>query len=145
MYLHPEEVPSAIKRYQDEILRVLTVLETHLQNREWCVPRIRMLVFQRTHLQKLILFNETGSLGSNVLSQTSRCCLTISSTLHAFCPKASPSRIDIPLFGHGNAACVHGHPSQRQSRNVRFKCASSLTLSRFSEMREHAWNRSCQT
>ncbi|KZT36008.1 glutathione S-transferase [Sistotremastrum suecicum HHB10207 ss-3] len=37
LYLHPEEVPSAITRYQDEILRVLSVLEKHLQNREWMV------------------------------------------------------------------------------------------------------------
>jgi glutathione S-transferase len=37
IYLHPEEVPSAIRRYQDEILRVLSVLETHLQGREWIV------------------------------------------------------------------------------------------------------------
>lgn len=35
MFVHPEEVPSAIKRYQDEIQRVLSVLETHLQDREW--------------------------------------------------------------------------------------------------------------
>jgi glutathione S-transferase len=35
MYLHPEEVPSAITRYQDEILRVLSVLEGHLKDREW--------------------------------------------------------------------------------------------------------------
>ncbi|RYP19572.1 hypothetical protein DL765_003299 [Monosporascus sp. GIB2] len=37
IYLHPEEVPSAIQRYQAEILRVLGVLETHLQGREWIV------------------------------------------------------------------------------------------------------------
>jgi glutathione S-transferase len=37
LYLHPEEVPSAIERYQNEILRVLSVLEGHLTNREWYV------------------------------------------------------------------------------------------------------------
>ncbi|KAH7309841.1 glutathione S-transferase [Stachybotrys elegans] len=37
IYLHPEEIPSAIQRYQNEILRVLGVLEKHLQNREWMV------------------------------------------------------------------------------------------------------------
>lgn len=35
MFLHPEEIPSAIKRYQAEILRVLSVLEKHLQDRDW--------------------------------------------------------------------------------------------------------------
>jgi glutathione S-transferase len=37
IYLHPEEIPSAIKRYQNEILRVLGVLEKHLRDREWMV------------------------------------------------------------------------------------------------------------
>lgn len=37
MFLHPEEIPSAIQRYQAEIMRVLGVLETHLQNRDWYV------------------------------------------------------------------------------------------------------------
>ncbi|KZS93998.1 glutathione S-transferase [Sistotremastrum niveocremeum HHB9708] len=37
IYLHPEEVPSAIERYQDEILRILGVLEGHLKDREWIV------------------------------------------------------------------------------------------------------------
>jgi len=37
IYLHPEEVPSAIARYQDEILRVMGVLEGHLTDREWMV------------------------------------------------------------------------------------------------------------
>ena len=35
IHLHPEVVPSAITRYQDEILRVFGVLEEHLKNREW--------------------------------------------------------------------------------------------------------------
>jgi glutathione S-transferase len=35
IYLHPEEIPSAITRYQDEILRVLGVLENHLKDHEW--------------------------------------------------------------------------------------------------------------
>jgi len=37
IYLHPEEVPSAIERYQNEIMRVLTVLEGHLKGRDWVV------------------------------------------------------------------------------------------------------------
>ena len=35
MYFHPEQVPSAIKRYQDEIHRVFGVLDKVLSEREW--------------------------------------------------------------------------------------------------------------
>lgn len=34
---HPEKVPSAIERYQKEILRVLGVLESVLSKQEWLV------------------------------------------------------------------------------------------------------------
>ncbi|XXH05479.1 hypothetical protein Hte_011909 [Hypoxylon texense] len=34
---HPEKVPSAIKRYQDEIRRVFGVLERHLEGKQWLV------------------------------------------------------------------------------------------------------------
>ncbi|OJT13985.1 Glutathione S-transferase 1 [Trametes pubescens] len=34
---HPEKIPSAIERYQKEILRVLGVLESVLSKREWLV------------------------------------------------------------------------------------------------------------
>ncbi len=34
---HPEKIPSAIERYQKEILRVLGVLESVLSQREWLV------------------------------------------------------------------------------------------------------------
>jgi glutathione S-transferase len=37
MYLHHEKLPSAIQRYQNEVRRVLGVLETHLNGREWLV------------------------------------------------------------------------------------------------------------
>jgi len=37
IYLHPEEIPSAIERYQDEIMRVMSVLEGHLKDRDWMV------------------------------------------------------------------------------------------------------------
>lgn len=35
--LHPEKFPSAIQRYQKEILRVLGVLEGVLKDRDWLV------------------------------------------------------------------------------------------------------------
>lgn len=34
---HPEKVPSAVERYQKEILRVLGVLESVLSKQEWLV------------------------------------------------------------------------------------------------------------
>lgn len=34
---HPEKIPSAIERYQNEISRVNSVLDSHLQNHEWLV------------------------------------------------------------------------------------------------------------
>ncbi|KAI1808961.1 glutathione transferase [Daldinia bambusicola] len=37
MRLHPEKLPSAIERYQNEMKRVTSVLEGHLQGREWLV------------------------------------------------------------------------------------------------------------
>ncbi|KZV90906.1 glutathione S-transferase [Exidia glandulosa HHB12029] len=37
MYFHPEHIPSAIKRYQDEIRRVFGVLDNVLKDREWLV------------------------------------------------------------------------------------------------------------
>lgn len=36
MYFHPEHLPSAIKRYQDEIRRVFGVLDNVLSERDWC-------------------------------------------------------------------------------------------------------------
>lgn len=35
--LHPEKFPSAIQRYQKEILRVLGVLEGVLKDQDWLV------------------------------------------------------------------------------------------------------------
>lgn len=35
--LHPEKVPSAIERYNDQLKRVLGVLEGWLENRQWLV------------------------------------------------------------------------------------------------------------
>lgn len=32
---HPEKIPSAIERYEKEILRVLQVLESVLETKEW--------------------------------------------------------------------------------------------------------------
>ena len=37
MRLHPEKIPSAIERYQKEILRVFGVLDGVLAQREWLV------------------------------------------------------------------------------------------------------------
>jgi len=37
MYYHPEKLPTAIKRYQDEIRRVLGVLDNVLSKQEWLV------------------------------------------------------------------------------------------------------------
>lgn len=37
MAIHHEKLPSAIKRYQDEIRRVLGVLERHLEGKQWLV------------------------------------------------------------------------------------------------------------
>ena len=37
MRYHPEKIPSAIERYQKEILRVLGVLESVLSKQEWLV------------------------------------------------------------------------------------------------------------
>ncbi|ETN42520.1 uncharacterized protein HMPREF1541_01677 [Cyphellophora europaea CBS 101466] len=34
---HPEKLPSAVERYQNEIVRVNGVLDAHLQGREWLV------------------------------------------------------------------------------------------------------------
>ncbi|KAI1400081.1 glutathione S-transferase [Hypoxylon fuscum] len=35
--LHPEKIPSAIERYNDQLKRVLGVLESWLENRQWLV------------------------------------------------------------------------------------------------------------
>ena len=46
--LHPEHVPSAIERYQKEILRVLSVLDSVLSKQDWLVggkPTIADLSF----------------------------------------------------------------------------------------------------
>ncbi|KAI0837134.1 glutathione S-transferase [Hypoxylon sp. FL0890] len=37
MNLHPEKLPSAIERYQNEIRRVTGVVEGHLGERQWLV------------------------------------------------------------------------------------------------------------
>lgn len=37
MYYHEEKIPSAIERYQKEILRVFGVLESVLSKQEWLV------------------------------------------------------------------------------------------------------------
>ncbi|OTA97038.1 hypothetical protein M434DRAFT_387908 [Hypoxylon sp. CO27-5] len=37
MRLHPEKLPSAIERYQNEIRRVMGVVEGHLSGRQWLV------------------------------------------------------------------------------------------------------------
>ena len=37
MRLHPEKIPSAIERYQKEVIRVLGVLESVLSKQEWLV------------------------------------------------------------------------------------------------------------
>ena len=48
MRLHPEKIPSAIERYQKEILRVFRVLDSVLAKQEWLVggkPTIADLSF----------------------------------------------------------------------------------------------------
>ncbi|KAI2473546.1 glutathione S-transferase [Annulohypoxylon bovei var. microspora] len=37
IHLHPEKVPSAIDRYTKQVLRVLGVLEGHLEGKQWLV------------------------------------------------------------------------------------------------------------
>ena len=60
MYFHPEQLPSAVKRfvwscsdvrvsreiyrYQDEILRVFSVLDNVLAKQEWCARVISSVI-----------------------------------------------------------------------------------------------------